>query len=87
MNKDGATLFFGFLNKANGSSNNILLDDVLYIIFGPFIGQKVDSIELTGVFGMFPGTVDYMCDLIHLKPFHILYWLRDKILVKLVNLP
>lgn len=37
VDKDRATVFFGLLNKGDGSANNILFDDILYIIFGPLI--------------------------------------------------
>lgn len=73
MDKDGATLFFSFLNKTNSGAYDILLDDILNIIFGPLIGQEIDACEFGTVLTMFACAVDDMSDLIHLKPFDILF--------------
>ncbi len=65
-------MFFSLLNKANSGANNILLDDILYIILGPLISQEINAIELGAVLRMLSGTIDNMSDLIHLEPFEIL---------------
>ena len=59
-------MFFSLFNKANGGANNILLDDILYIILGPLISQEINPIELGAVLTMLSCTIDNMRDLIHL---------------------
>lgn len=46
MNKDRAALFFGLLDETYSCSDDILLDNILNIVFGPFVGEKVNSIHL-----------------------------------------
>ena len=72
MNKHRATLFFRFLDETDCSSDDILLNDILNVILGPLIREKVNPTHLIGVFAMFSRAVDNMRDLIHLKPFYIL---------------
>ncbi len=59
-------MFFSLFNKANGGANNILFDDILYIILRPLISQEINPIELGAVLTMLSGTIDNMRDLIHL---------------------
>ncbi len=74
VNKNRATLFFGFFNKGNSGTNNILFDDILYIILRPLISEEINTIELGGVLRMLTCTIDNMRDLIHLEPFDILFY-------------
>ena len=66
MYKDRAALFFGLLYKTDRCADDILFDDILDVIFGPFICKKIDAGEFGTVLTMFTRAINDMCDLIHL---------------------
>lgn len=43
MHKYRATYFFSLFDKGYSSADDILFDDILYVVFGPFVGEEVDS--------------------------------------------
>ena len=73
MNEDRAANFFGFLDEGNSSADDVLLDDVLDVVFGPFISEKVDSGKFGVIFAVFACAIDYVGDLVHLEPLNILH--------------
>ena len=65
-------LFFGFFYEADNCIDDIGVDDMLYIIFGPVKGEKAHSFDC-GIIGAVPAcAVDDMGDLIESEPFNIL---------------
>lgn len=65
-------MFFGLFNKTDCSSNNVLLDDILDVILGPFVCEEIDTWEFGVVFAVFACAVDDVGYLVHLQPFDIL---------------
>ena len=77
MDQNRATQFFGFLNKTNGRSDDILLNNILNVILGPFVCQEINTSQLGTIFAVLTGTIDYMGDLVHLEPLYILLMINE----------
>ena len=66
-------MFFGLLNKTDGGSDDILFDDVLDVVFGPLICEKIDTGEFGIILAMFACAVDDMSAWVHLEPLDVLF--------------
>lgn len=63
---------FGFLYEVDYSLDDILVDDVLYVIFRPIEGEETHAFDDGIVLRVSSRAVNYVCDLVKGEPFDIL---------------
>ena len=72
MNKYGTVLFFGLFDEAYDCVDDILVDDVLNIVFCPIEGEKAHAFNSGIILTMSACTINDMSDLVEGQPFNVL---------------
>ena len=64
MYENGAVLSFGFFYEADYSIDDILVDDILWVVFGPIEGEEAHAFDGGIILAVSACAIDDMCDLI-----------------------
>jgi hypothetical protein len=72
VDEDSPVFFFGLFDEADDCIDDVGVDDMLYVVFGPVEGEEAHALD-SGVVGTVPAcTVDNMGDLIECEPLDVL---------------
>ena len=72
MDEDGAVLAFSLLDEADNRVDDILVDDVLDVVFGPVEGEEAHSLDGAVVLAVPSCAVDDVGDLVEGQPLDVL---------------
>ena len=64
MNKNGTVFFFGLFDEAYDCIDDILVDDILNIVFCPIEGEKAHAFDGSIVLTMSACTINNMSNLV-----------------------
>lgn len=61
-----------FFDESHHGIDDVLIDDVLDVVFGPVEGEEAHALDDWTVGGMPACAIYYMCDLVESEPFDVL---------------
>jgi hypothetical protein len=72
MDEDGAVLALGLLDEAEEGVDNVLIDDVLNVVFGPVEGEEAHPFDGGVILTVPARAIDDMRDLVETQPLDVL---------------